>query len=128
LGFAWCSINSTTAAANVLPAPSLTATRRWCLAALSRRSGVPAVGKRGPDPDQSDGRKRVGSVSAVDCVFAGAMSSPPSVEETRMKLDYEAQCYRQEGMILRARLQRLQDAAEKMIRAVRQRNLMMSSR
>ena len=56
------------------------------------------------------------------------MSSPPSVEETRMKLDYEAQCYRQEVMILRARLQRLQDAAEKMIRAVRQRNLMMVTR
>ena len=66
--------------------------------------------------------------SAVDCAFPGTMSNPASVEETRTKLDYEAQCYRQQEAIVRARLQRLQDAAQKMIRAVRQRNLVMSSR
>jgi hypothetical protein len=65
-------------------------------------------------------------VSAVDCVFTGAMSNSPSPAEIRMKLDYEAQCYRQDGMIVRARLQRLQDAVEKMIKAARQRNLMIS--
>jgi hypothetical protein len=67
-------------------------------------------------------------VSAVDCVFTGAMSNSPSPAEIRMKLDYEAQCYRQDGMIVRARLQRLQDAVEKMINAARQRNLMISGR
>jgi hypothetical protein len=58
--------------------------------------------------------------AAPDCAFRGTMSSPPTVEETRMKLDYEAQCYRQSEEIVRTRLHRLQDAVEKMIRAARQ--------
>jgi hypothetical protein len=48
------------------------------------------------------------------------MSNPPTVDETRMKLDYEAQCYRQSEEIVRARLHRLQDAVETMIKAARQ--------
>ena len=42
------------------------------------------------------------------------------LDESRMKLDYEAQCYRQWEEIVRARLQRLQDAVEKMIRTAKQ--------
>ena len=59
--------------------------------------------------------------SAPDCAFRDTMSNPPTVEQTRMKLDYEAQCYRQSEEIVRARLQRLQDAVETMIRTARQR-------
>jgi hypothetical protein len=59
-------------------------------------------------------------VSAPDCAFRGTMSKPPTIEETRMKLDYEAQCYRQSEEIVRVRLQRLQDAVEQMIRTARQ--------
>jgi hypothetical protein len=51
--------------------------------------------------------------SAPDCAFRGTMGNPATVEETRMKLDYEAQCYRQAEGIVRARLQRLQDAARR---------------
>ena len=58
--------------------------------------------------------------SAPDCAFRDTMSNPSTVEQTRMKLDYEAQCYRQSEEIVRARLQRLQDAVEKMIRTARQ--------
>jgi hypothetical protein len=58
--------------------------------------------------------------SAPDCAFRGTMSNPLTVEETRMKLDYEAQCYRQSEEIVRARLHRLQDAVETMIGATRQ--------
>jgi hypothetical protein len=35
-----------------------------------------------------------------------------TVEETRMKLDYEQQCYRHSEMIVRARLEQLQKAVE----------------
>ena len=35
-----------------------------------------------------------------------------TVEETRMKLDYEQQCYRHPEMIVRARLEQLQKAVE----------------
>jgi hypothetical protein len=58
--------------------------------------------------------------SAPDCVFRNTMSNPPTVDETRMKLDYEAQCYRQSEEIVRARLHRLQDTVETLIKAARQ--------
>jgi hypothetical protein len=47
-----------------------------------------------------------------DCAFKGAsdMSNPPTAEETRMKLDCEQQCYRHSEMIVRARLDQLQEA------------------
>lgn len=38
------------------------------------------------------------------------MSNPPSPQDIRMKLDYEQQCHRQSAMILRARLQYLEEA------------------
>ena len=47
---------------------------------------------------------------APDCTFRGPVSSPMTAEETRMKLDYEQQCYRQAEANARARLQQLQDS------------------
>jgi hypothetical protein len=47
---------------------------------------------------------------APDCAFKGPLSTPPTAEETRMKLDYEAQCYRQAESIVHTRLDDLQDA------------------
>jgi hypothetical protein len=58
---------------------------------------------------------------APDCAFRGPLSTPPTAEETRQKLDYEQQCYRQAESIVRARLQQLQDSVQATIRAVRQR-------
>ena len=49
------------------------------------------------------------------------MSNPDTVEQTRAKLDYEAQCYRQAEVIVRARLQRLLSSVDKTIRAVKRR-------
>ena len=56
-----------------------------------------------------------------DCVFRGQASTPPTAEETRQKLDYEQQCYRQAEIIVRGRLHQLQDSVYEMIKAVRQR-------
>jgi len=47
---------------------------------------------------------------APDCAFKGPLGTPPTAEEVRMKLDYEAQCYRQAESIVRTRLDDLQDA------------------
>jgi len=62
--------------------------------------------------------------SAPDCAFRGPVSSPITADELRMKLDYEAQCYRQAEAIVRARLQQLQDT----IKASAQRNSLLSNR
>jgi len=56
-----------------------------------------------------------------DCAFRGPLSNPATAEETRMKLDYEQQCYRQAEFIVRARLNQLQDAVDATVRAVNQR-------
>jgi hypothetical protein len=53
-----------------------------------------------------------------DCTFRGTLSSPVTVEEMRMKLDYEQQCYRQAESITRDRLQQLQNSVDKTIKAV----------
>jgi len=47
---------------------------------------------------------------APDCLFTGPLSSPITAEETRTKLEYESQCYRQAELTARARLKRLQDS------------------
>jgi hypothetical protein len=52
-----------------------------------------------------------------DCAFKGPLSNPVTVEETRMKLDYEQQCYRQAESITRDRLQQLQNSVDKTIAA-----------
>jgi len=52
-------------------------------------------------------------ISAPDCAFRDTMSNPATIEETRMKLDYEAQCYRHAEIIVRSRLQWLQASIER---------------
>jgi hypothetical protein len=56
-----------------------------------------------------------------DCAFRGPLSNPSTAEETRMKLDYEQQCYRQAEFIVRARLNQLQDSVDETVRAASQR-------
>ena len=56
---------------------------------------------------------------APDCTFRGPVSSPITAEETRMKLDYEQQCYRQAEAIARARLEKLQASVDKKKKANR---------
>jgi len=58
---------------------------------------------------------------APECTFRGPVSSPPTAEETRQKLDYEQQCYRQSESNVRGRLHTLQDAVGETIKAVEQR-------
>ena len=64
--------------------------------------------RRIPRPDQSLLKPQ----PPADCAFKGPLSNPMTVEETRMKLDYEQQCYRHPEMIVRARLEQLQKAVE----------------
>src|SRR5438270_1158831 len=61
-----------------------------------------------PRPDQSPLEPQ----PAPDCAFKGPLSNPPTAEETRIKLDYEQQCYRQSEMIVRTRLEQLQNSVE----------------
>jgi len=56
-----------------------------------------------------------------DCTFRGPISTPMTAEETRMKLDYESQCYRQAEAIVRTRLRELQTAVEGVIQPTRRR-------
>src|SRR5215471_413336 len=60
---------------------------------------------------------------APDCAFKGPLSNPPTAEETRMKLDYEQQCYRQSEMIVRTRLEQLQKSVEEATKPASRRNL-----
>jgi hypothetical protein len=52
-----------------------------------------------------------------DCAFRDPVSNPMTAEERRQKLDYEQQCYRGSERIVRARLEQLQDAVQKMIKS-----------
>jgi hypothetical protein len=61
-----------------------------------------------PRPDQS----LLEPQPPPDCGFKQALSNPPTAEETRMKLDYEQQCYRHSEMFVRTRLEQLQRAVE----------------
>jgi hypothetical protein len=45
-----------------------------------------------------------------DCAFKGHLSNPITVEETRIKLDYEQQCYRQAESITQTRLEQLKNS------------------
>jgi hypothetical protein len=56
----------------------------------------------------------------IDCAFRGPVSDPITTEEMRQKLDYEQQCYQAAERIVRARLEALQNAVQKTIRAARQ--------
>ena len=58
--------------------------------------------------------------SAPDCQFKSAPSADDDVTlRTIMRLDYEQQCYRQSESILRARMERLQDAIGKTIESLK---------
>jgi hypothetical protein len=70
----------------------------------SHNRTVPSA--RSPQPDQS----LLEPQPPPDCAFKGPISNPVTAEETRVKLDYEQQCYRHSEMIVRARLQQLQNS------------------
>ena len=72
----------------------------------SHNPTVPSA--RIPQPDQS----QLEPQPAPDCAFKGPLSNPATAEEMRMKLDYEQQCYRHSEMIVRARLQQLQNSVQ----------------
>ncbi len=65
---------------------------------------APARLRRQPEPDYA---------------FRGPVSYPITAEETRQKLDYRQQCYRQAETIVRARLEQLQDSVQEMIKVAR---------
>jgi hypothetical protein len=54
-----------------------------------------------------------------DCEFKSATEIDDAAALRAMKLDYEQQCYRQSELILRARMERLQDAVRKTIESVK---------
>jgi hypothetical protein len=83
--------------------------------AKSQNQGIREV----PRPDQSLLKPQ----PAPDCAFTGPLSNPPTAEETRMKLDYEQQCYRQSEMIVRSRLGQLQKSVEEVTKPANRRNL-----
>ena len=70
-----------------------------------------------PLPDQA----LLAPQPAPDCAFRGPVSNPSTAEETRMKLDYEQQCYRQAESLARGRLQQLQDSVQETIKAANSR-------
>jgi hypothetical protein len=80
--------------------------------ALSGLQSSSAQGIReAPRPDQS----LLEPQSPPDCEFKEPLSNPPTAE-TRMKLDYERQCYRHSEMIVRMRLDQLQKSIEETTR------------
>jgi hypothetical protein len=71
---------------------------------------TPAASVSIPEPDLLE--RQV----APDCEFKSTEQADSDVTLLRiMKLDYERQCYRQLESILRARMERLQDAVKKTI-------------
>jgi hypothetical protein len=54
-----------------------------------------------------------------DCEFKSATEIDDAAALRATKLDYEQQCYRQSEFILRARMERLQDAVKKTIESVK---------
>jgi len=109
-----------------LRAPAARAAARPKTAAKATAAKAPAAKPAAPVPlpDQA----LMAHQPAPDCAFRGPLSNPITAEETRMKLDYEAQCYRQAEAIVRARLQQLQDTVGKTIKASGQRSPVVSSR
>jgi hypothetical protein len=54
-----------------------------------------------------------------DCEFKSSTDIDDAAALRAMKLDYEQQCYRQSELILRARMERLQDAVRKTMESVK---------
>jgi hypothetical protein len=61
--------------------------------------------------------------AAPDCEFKSDTQADNEAALRAMKLDYEAQCHRQSEFILRARMERLQDAVRSMIESLKAENL-----
>jgi hypothetical protein len=57
--------------------------------------------------------------AAPDCEFKSSAPVDDKIVFRAMKLDYEQQCYRQSESILRARMERLQDAVNKTIESLK---------
>jgi hypothetical protein len=57
--------------------------------------------------------------TAPDCEFKSDTQTDNEAAFRAMKLDYEQQCYRQSEYILRARMERLQDAVRKTIESLK---------
>jgi hypothetical protein len=57
--------------------------------------------------------------AAPDCEFKSAVQTDNDLALRIIKLDYEQQCYRQSESILRARMERLQDAVSKAIQSLK---------
>ena len=74
----------------------------------SLQPGVPL-----PDPEL------LNRLTAPDCEFKSVAQAADEVALRIMKLDYEQQCYRQSEFILRARMERLQDAVSKIVPSVK---------
>jgi hypothetical protein len=70
---------------------------------------TPDSAARPPDPDL------LGRQTAPDCVLKSEIQGVDEATVRTMKLDYERQCYRQSEFILRARMERLQEAVSRMI-------------
>jgi len=89
--------------------------------ALRPRSPTKPPARARPDP------ALLAEPQAPDCAFKGTWSNPPTPEETRQKLDYEAQCWRKAEGIARARLTALQDAVRQMIKGTASRDALASA-
>jgi hypothetical protein len=74
---------------------------------------TPQPGVPLPDPEL------LNRLTAPDCEFKSAAQGADEVALRIMKLDYERQCYRQSEFILRARMERLQDAVSKIVPSVK---------
>ncbi len=59
---------------------------------------------------------------APDCEFKSTAQADDEAALRTIKLDFEQQCYRQSELILRARMERLQDAVSKMIESINRRD------
>ena len=57
--------------------------------------------------------------AAPDCEFKSDAQADSDAALRAMKLDYEQQCYRQSEFILRARMERLQDAVRKTVESLK---------
>jgi hypothetical protein len=70
---------------------------------------APDVAVPRPDPDL------LGRPTAPDCELKSEIQGFEEAAVRTMKLDYERQCYRQSEFILRARMERLQEAVGRLI-------------
>lgn len=87
----------------------------------SAKSARPVVRTVSRTPIPLPDRALLQRQAEPDCAFRGPVSSPVTAEETRQKLDYEQQCYRQAETNVRGRLDTLQDAVSDTIKAVERR-------